>query len=271
MKWWRIGLTVALLGVLVLVVSILPASADSSNVAPEGWCAGGTPWIVRGQVSLTDPKCAAGTFVLHIENKDSRFSVFADAEVYRSGQDATLWFEPAATSAPTATATPVVAAATRAATVEFESVSAEVSLTWQNFCSGISPIVLTGGGVLNIGLDDPTPPCDGTGTMVLIEPWRIGCGEDTLHNPNCNVGKQWKFSVWADLVDWMVAGRWTEGSVWFRPAAWSPLDETTITPTPTVSESAETADDEVTGEVSWLRQMLELIQMRLAQLLGPSG
>lgn len=265
-RWLRIGLTFVVFAILVFAASVLSASAEGNT---SSFCAGKDAFVVRDQESLPDPQCgAAGSYALTSDvwgRKD--FSTFAAAEEFRQGRDASYWFVPEAV----ATSTPAVEASAvpeveAEATVEVESVSAEVSLTWQNFCSGISPIVLTGGGVLNIGLDDPTPPCDGQGTLVLVEPWRIGCGgEDVVHNPNCNVGLRVKFLTWAELVDWMADGNWTEGSAWFRPEGWDPLVETTAvraTPTPAVVEP------DLADEVSWLQLMIKYLQARLDQLLA---
>lgn len=256
---------------LVLGVSTLGSFAavaqEGSVTAPTGFCKGGVAWVVRSQVNLTDPGCPIGGFVLTSDEWGKEtFSTFAQAESFREGRDTTYWFEPqaaVATGVPTLTVstTPVVQATV---TVEVESVSAEVSMNWSNFCSGISPLLITGGGVLNVGLDSVDPPCDGSGTMVLVEPWRVGCGgEDVVHNSNCNVGMRKTFASWTELADWMVAGRWTEGSSWFRPSGWDPLD-TVVSATPAATVTLVPATDN--GEASWLRQLLALIEQRLAQL-----
>lgn len=219
----------------LLVVSPTLIGASGGKDAPAGWCQGGLVWIVRGQSTLTDPKCGSGSFVLTSDQWGIKsFPAFVQAETFRAGRDCSYWFEPE----------PKVAATTTLTTTMAVSVVSQVTMNWQNFCSGISPVVVSGGGVLNIGLDQLDLPC-GKGTYILIEPWRPGCGGNTSENPNCNVGRQWKFASWAELVRWMADGKWTEGSVWFVPDSWpaattatstltsTPVPTKTSTPVPT--------------------------------------
>lgn len=194
-------------------------SADG-NVAPNGFCGGGVAWVIRGQQTLSDPKCA-GVFVLEVENKQTRFVSFGDAEKARQGRDATYWFEHAK----------VVATTVLTTTVTVPAVTGQLAMNWQNFCQGASPLIFTGGGVLNVGLDQVNPPC--SGDFRVVEPWRIGCREPVDQNPNCNRGKYWEFVTWAEAVKWLKANGWTEGSVWLLPAGLPALPVVSETATPT--------------------------------------
>jgi len=113
MKWKNFLAVVFVVALLLAVATTV--SADNGGVAPSGFCNGGVAWVVRGQTTLTDPRCS-GIYVLDKENQQSRYTTFAAAEAARGGKDATYWFEPP-TATPTAkpTATPTVAVGDRVA------------------------------------------------------------------------------------------------------------------------------------------------------------
>lgn len=215
---------------LVLSTGLVAVPISAAGDAPAGFCKGGVAWVVRGQKSLVDPKCN-GIYVLDLENKQSRFGTFVEAERARKGRDSTYWFE---------TQVGIVATMTLA-TAMVPVVTGQLAMNWQNFCQGASPLIFTGGGVLNVGLDQLSPPC--SGTFRVVEPWRIGCREPVESNSHCNKGRYWDFDSWAEAVKWLKDYNWPEGSVWFIPSSWStvsatPVSTNTVTWTPTPKSTA---------------------------------
>lgn len=147
-KWVERTFISLLMGLVMVFAASVIASAEES--APQDFCKGGVPWIIRDQVTLTDPGCSSGIFVLDVENVRFHQVSFDEAELIRGGKDATYWFEPAPEATPTATLEPTVmptdepeATATAAPVVELKEVflpmvrqAPEHSTAPSGFCSG---------------------------------------------------------------------------------------------------------------------------------------
>lgn len=199
-RHWLESLVIALSFAFVLVEIV---SAEGG--APAGFCSGGVPWIIRDQVTLTDPGCSSGIWVLDIENKRFHQVSLDEAELIRSGKDATYWFEPAPEATPTATleptATPTVEPTATATPVVVELKEVFLPLVRQAPEFAIAPSGFCSGGVAWIVPSGSVP----------VDPF-CGMGRYAVDRMGTRTWGGWGeiVSLWDSSVS---------ATIWFEPAS----------------------------------------------------
>lgn len=295
----RVVLTVVVLAVLAFVASSLTASADASS-----FCKGTDYFqVVNHPETLSDPQCGAGQYVITSDEwgKES-FDSFVSAEEFRAGRNTTYWFVPAeAEIAPAveasvvseaeATATPTVVPTSESqpevtVTQANDRVARLISLDQVYRSQGWEAWLAVAGAECQAGVEARQPeeetvidPAGVTHVVVSGLQLRGSCDVPypaivTTDRPNEVVLGANSRTFQPDLRNPSVLYTNVrlngQGTLWIDGTNWgqlSPDGAVEATEAPTVSP----VDEDVAGEVSWLRQMLELIQMRLNQLLRPSG
>lgn len=247
---------VAIMIAFALLSAVVPFSvANAAPSAPSGWCNGGIAWQIKANETAIDPGCGSGMIAVDLgkglgADQLPRKATFAEAQALRSSSEGTYWFEPSQAAVPAKeAATPAAPAADDGANagdtiaiiavapLSKEDLAAVNNTDWEQWLSGASPIVFSNGrGTINVGGVSAT----GLGTLgridvknmngviVVLEPWRSGCGStlatggNQAEDPDCNPGAAWLFTEWSNdaktgAVDWLQANGWPEGTLWFRP------------------------------------------------------
>ncbi len=229
----------------MLILNGQDVQAQARATAPDNWCADNTPWKVVDLAQAPNPGCKqAGVVALDVNGDVDRYNTFAEAEAARAGRNATFFYELSATEPATATPVPATQQNTNNTGNSGEGVAAGQTLTfgvtedltpqevdllgqidWGKWLSGGTAIVFSEAeGTLNTGTLMKLQPTNlPNGVIVVLEPWRPGCGS-TLKDgipqskdPNCNPGAAWLFTNWEDAMEWLAVNEWTEASLWFRP------------------------------------------------------